>query len=73
MTEPLLNTLDLQSPTWMKLKKHLELKLEALRKSNDGDFDADKTAKLRGRIAEVRAFLAIGDAKPPRIEPDLPD
>jgi hypothetical protein len=73
VTEPLLNALDLQSPTWMKLKKHLELKLEALRKTNDGDLDEEKTAKLRGRIAEVRAFLAIGDAKPPLIAPDLPD
>ena len=54
----LLNS-DQISPTWMKLKLHIEKRIEQLRKENDGDRTELETSKLRGRIAELKALLAL--------------
>ena len=55
------------SAAWTVLKKHYEARLETLRRQNDGDLDDSQTRRLRGRIAEVKAFLALG-AEQPQIE-----
>jgi len=55
----LLNATELQSPAWHKIKKHFEERLEVHRLKNEGNLDEVATAKLRGRIAEARAVLAL--------------
>lgn len=42
-----------------KLAKYYEDRLDSLRTRNDGDLSETETAKYRGRIAEVKAFLAL--------------
>lgn len=58
--EPLLNTSERLSPLWAKLARHLDSRLQTLRSQNDGDQPEAKTAILRGRIAEIKAFLEHG-------------
>ena len=55
---------ELQDPVWLKLKAYYELRLVDLKKQNDADLPQDQTAKLRGRIAEVKKLLDIGNPKP---------
>ena len=54
-----------RSALWRKLSAHAESRLQSLRIQNDGDKDAAETAKLRGRIAEVKVFLALGEEPAP--------
>jgi len=63
--EPVLSTADRQSALWLKLAKHVENRILTLRKQNDADQPESKTALLRGRIAELKALLALAE--------DLPD
>jgi len=56
-----LENVDINSSTWIKIKDHLNERLNALRLQNDGDKTPDETSKLRGRIAELKMFLAIGE------------
>lgn len=58
--QPLLSTSDRNSAAWSKLARHLESRLDTLRKQNDGPLDAESTANLRGRIAEIKALLEKG-------------
>lgn len=58
--EPLLTVGDRLSPLWAKVSKHLEARLHSLRCQNDGDKNTEETAKLRGRIAEIKALLDHG-------------
>lgn len=44
-----------------RLKEHYAARLLELRASNDADKTPEQTARLRGRIAEVKAFLALVD------------
>lgn len=53
------------SPLWDMLVKHQRARLESLRAQNDADKSSEETAKLRGRIAEVKAFLALAEDSPP--------
>jgi hypothetical protein len=50
---------DIHGETWVRLKKHLKGRIELLRAQNEGDLDDVATAKLRGRIAELRVLLAL--------------
>ena len=59
-----LDTHDRQSAVWMRLKEHYEARLTLLRSSNDGSITAEQTAKLRGRIAEVKALLNLEKETP---------
>lgn len=52
---------DKVSPTWMKLRQHFEEELATLRKMNDGKLDEVATARLRGRIREVKYVLSLGE------------
>lgn len=60
----LLNAAEKQTALWAKIKAHLEAKLETCRKQNDGDADAVQTAKMRGRILEIKSFLALENPPP---------
>ena len=55
---------DFSSPTWTRLKEHCQARLLALRTQNDKTLSADETAKVRGRIAEVKRILALDNPAP---------
>lgn len=45
--------------TWAMVEEALKEELDTLRRKNDGDLDERATAKLRGRIAQIKEVLAI--------------
>jgi hypothetical protein len=49
-----------QHPIWMKIEEELNRRIDVLRRMNDGAFDEIQTARLRGRIAELKDLLAMG-------------
>ena len=61
-----LNDADKLSPVWIALKKYSLERMESLRSKleNEGLTEA-QTASLRGRVAEIRALLAL-EKEPPR-------
>jgi hypothetical protein len=61
---------DLVSATFEKLKSFYLERLEMLRRQNDSPKDETKTALLRGRIAEVKYFLALAISDGEENEPD---
>ena len=61
MTPLLLSIEERRSPLWRKIAEHYEEKLQVLRQQNDGDRSEAETSKLRGRIAEVKLMLALGN------------
>lgn len=56
---------ELRSSLWRRLQAHYEAQLELLRRKNDGDMTPEQTQRLRGRIAQVKEFLALAT------EPDI--
>lgn len=53
------------SPAWQKLRRYMEDELATLRIANDAsDLDPISTARLRGRIAELKTLLALGKPAP---------
>lgn len=44
---------------WDKLKRYISLRVEELRRENEADLSPEKTAKLRGRIAELQSLAAL--------------
>ena len=50
---------DLISPTWTRLRKHMEARLQSLRAKNDNDLDPIATAKLRGEVKALKNLLAL--------------
>jgi hypothetical protein len=52
---------DRMSPLWRALHEHLTNRLATLRAQNDADATPEKTARLRGQIAEVKALLAMNE------------
>lgn len=57
---------DVQSNTWLKLKAYYQARLQVLREQNDGEMFPDVRQKHLGRIAEVKAFLALEQAVSPQ-------
>ncbi len=55
---------DKNSPLWRKLVSHWESRIEALQRQNEGDQPESSTAKLRGRVAEIRANLTLSQELP---------
>jgi len=55
------------SAVWLKLLKHFHARRDELRAKNDGPLDSTATAEMRGRIAEVKALIAL-DQDIPLIE-----
>jgi hypothetical protein len=64
VNEPVLNQQDRDSAVWQNIRKHYEARLQSLRVSNDKPQDAEKTATLRGRIAEANAILSLDRPTP---------
>lgn len=57
-----LSKTDRLSPIWVAIRAHLEDRLDRLRLMNDNEsLDAIHTAAIRGRIAEVKGLLSIGE------------
>lgn len=50
---------DLKSTAWVNFERDLQLRLAELQRENENDLDAMKTARIRGRIAEIRSILAL--------------
>lgn len=50
-----------QHPLWLKLKAHLEERLAGHRLKNDNNLTQDETQKVRGRIAELKELLKLGE------------
>lgn len=55
---------DRNSDTWKRIREHYEGQLQKARNQNDNDQDPVQTARLRGRIAEIKLLLALD--KPPK-------
>lgn len=49
---------------WRDLMRHVEDRIAELRQRNDADQDERTTAALRGRIAELKALLALDKPTP---------
>jgi len=56
---------DFTSPAILRLKAIYEERLAECRVKNDNRLDAEETARLRGRIFEVRNLLALVSDRPP--------
>lgn len=54
-----LTSSDANSATWERIKKHLEERIERHRRENDKGLSMEDTAKLRGRIAELKYLLDL--------------
>lgn len=52
------------SSTWNRLQGYLTNRLYELRMQNDRPMDDKDTANLRGRIAEIKSLLSLGEDKP---------
>lgn len=60
-----------RSALWQRLHAHLTERLDALRRSNDGDMSMEETQRLRGRIAQLKEILALG-REPVQVGLDAP-
>jgi hypothetical protein len=58
-----LTPIELKSGLWLKLVEHYTAELKTLRKKNDGNLQPDDTARLRGRIAEIKKLLALDPSR----------
>ena len=56
-----LTLLDVQSNTWLKLKAQYRQRLSDLREQNDGEMEPERRQRHIGRIAEVKALLALDE------------
>lgn len=73
MNEPTLNTEELRSPTWRKLKAHIETELTCLRILLESDVTPERTAKLRGQIRSYVLILALEIVQAPVSEEEEPE
>lgn len=55
---------DIETALWRKLEEYIEQRMDVLRKTNDGDLEPMQTARLRGRIAELKSILALSKDEP---------
>ena len=61
---------DLISPTWARLRKHMEARLQSLRAKNDNDLDPIATAKLRGEIKVLKNLIALSETNQSMVADD---
>lgn len=60
-----LSETDKQSPVFLKLKEHYSERLAMYRRMNDEfNLDKEQTDRLRGKISECKAFLALENPTP---------
>jgi hypothetical protein len=65
MIEPFhLSENDRAQGLWLRLKAHLEERLDAKRKQNDSALSKMQTAALRGEIKALRDLIALGNDRP---------
>lgn len=68
MAEDMLNAVftkeDAVSPTWLRLRAHIERRIQVLRVKNDKAMSPEDTAALRGRIAELKNLLTMDKPSP---------
>ena len=55
---------DRSSGLWVRLKAHLEARLQDARRKNDGPLNEYDTATLRGEIKTLRHLIGLGDSRP---------
>ncbi len=56
--------IDFASSTWKALVERMTDRVETFRAKNDGALSVEQTAHLRGRIAELKHLLALGNPSP---------
>jgi hypothetical protein len=61
-----LSRADVDSPVWRGLSAHLAAEIDTLRRQNDASLPPERTENIRGRIAGIKAILALADDKPPQ-------
>ncbi len=49
------------NPLWVSLERHMRKSLAELRALNDTSLPPDRTEHIRGRIAQLKALLALAD------------
>lgn len=70
---PVLTQEEARHPLWLKVKKHLEERLAQVRVENDKDHDERKTARIRGRINELKYLAALDKPAPQTVADDFKD
>lgn len=65
MSEFQLSDYDKSTLLWARLKVHLEERLERARTRNDHPQPEFTTAQIRGEIAVLKYFIALGNDRPP--------
>lgn len=61
----ILDHADKQSSLWLKLAEHITERIGRLQRELEGPLAPEETANRRGRIAELRALLALEKDPPP--------
>lgn len=51
--------IDFGGSTWKAIENRISMRLDYFRRQNDGYLSDTATATLRGRIAELKDFLAL--------------
>lgn len=57
-------TIDFRSETWRAIEEIVTKRIDDLRKRNDSQLNADETARLRGRLAELKDLLTLAKPDP---------
>ena len=63
-----LSAVERESPLWKRLEAYYVQRLEGYRRRNDTDLPDGETAKLRGRIGEIKHLLALADETPDPVQ-----
>ena len=56
---------DRRSALWIALSDHMIDRLNVLRQQNDSHLPIEQTERLRGRIAQLKELLALGEIRSP--------
>lgn len=56
--------IDFRSETWRAFEALAQDRLDKYRRKNDGQLNAEDTARLRGRIAELKELLTLATPSP---------
>ena len=60
----ILDTKDIESGTWAKIKAHYVAKRQSLLEKLAGDMSNEETIKLRGRLRECNDLLKLEERRP---------
>lgn len=59
-----LTDIERNSALWLKVSEALTERLQMLREMNDNSLTADETAKMRGKISEIKLILEWANPDP---------